>query len=104
MKLSFDDRIPQAKKEYSKNMEKRHVGRLYAILNKIKEHGFKSISPEHARHLWDDVYEIKPDNRRVIYVKVEKDEGIIVKVYIKKSNKMPTNVKKSIEYRVKSLL
>ncbi len=104
MELYFDDNVPQAEREFRKIMDKNHVGKMYFILGMIKEQGFHKVPPKLAKHLWDDIYEIKPDDRRVVYVKIKQSEGVIVKAYIKKSNKMPEKVRKAIISRAKNIV
>ena len=104
MDIEFDDNIPQAKREFYKCMESRHQAKIMEIISLIKKYGLHSIPPKYVKHLWDDIYELRPDNRRVIFIKINKKKGIVLKVYIKKSNKMPKNIKQTIEQREKQFL
>lgn len=103
MKLFFDDKIPKAEKEYKKIMSNKDIAREKRIIDLITTHGLQKVPPEFAKHLWDDIYEIKPDNKRIILIKITQDEGVILKVYVKQSNKMPKHIKDAIIERAKIL-
>lgn len=96
MELEFDDRIPQARREYDKILDAKEKADVFAILQKITRYGLQNISPTMAKHLWGDVYEIKPRNKRVIYVQIDNNLGKIIKVYQKQGQKMPKQVKNNI--------
>lgn len=101
MEIYFDDRLPQTVREYEKYLTTRDIAKVERILSLITQHGIQSLPPKLGKHLWDDIYEIKPNDKRIIFVKATPKKGIVLKVYAKKSNKMPIPIKNSINNRLK---
>ena len=104
MEFIFDQSIPQAENEFEKCMTKQHMIKLAHIDRVIDEVGFENV-PEHLiKHLWNNVYELRPLDGRVIFVITHKDTAYIIGAYKKQSNKMPTKIKRTLQQREKTLL
>ncbi len=68
MEFLFDESLPKAEREFDKYMSVKHLAKLAHIDRVIDRVGFDSV-PEHLiKHLWGDVYELRPHDGRVIFV------------------------------------
>ena len=103
MHFIFDDVIPQAEKEFDNCLTKKHKAKLEYIKHVADMVGFDNVKEELIKHLWDDVYEFRPHDGRVIFVKVDGDKLYVLGAYIKQSNKMPKNIQKTLKQREKIL-
>ncbi len=104
MEFLFDDSLPKAEWEFDTYMTKRHLAKLVYIDKVIESMGFENVPENLIKHLWGSVYELRPHDGRVIFIVTHKDKAYILGAYIKKSNKMPLKIKKTLEQREKILL
>ena len=103
MEFIFDDSIPQAKDEFLERMTDAHLAKIEYIKEVIDTVGFHNAKQNLIKHLWDDVYELRPHDGRVIFIKVDGNNAYVLGAYIKDSNKMPTHIKNTLKQRAKIL-
>lgn len=104
MQFIFADSIPKAQKEFDDCLNNKHKAKLEYIEEVINIVGFDNVQDKFVKHLWNDVYELRPHDGRVIFIKIHQDTTYIIGAYIKKSNKMPQNIQNTLKEREQTLL
>ena len=103
MQFIFDDSIQQAKDEFLKCISDKHLAKIDYIKQVVDMVGFNNVKEDLIKHLWNDVYEFRPHDGRVIFVRIDGDNAYVLGAYIKKSNKMPKNIQNTLKQREKIL-
>ena len=99
MKILFDSDIPDAEKEFNTVLSARHFVKLDYIKTVVDAVGFKANPDNLIKHLWGDVYEMRPHDGRVIFVLWDNDNAIVLGAYLKRSQKMPQKIIRKMENR-----
>ncbi len=99
MKFVFSNNIPSAEKEFNTVLKTKHYVKIDYIMMVIEAVGFNDTPEKLIKHLWGNVYELRPHDGRVLFVVLRVDFAVILGAYIKKSPKMPRNIKQKMQER-----
>lgn len=81
--------------------------RLARIINLIEQHGFEGLPRDTVKHLEDKLWELRITGRdgisRAIYVTASGKRVIIVRVFVKKTQKTPRNELEIARQRAKEI-
>lgn len=104
MEFIFHEEVAQAEKEFDDCLTEKHFEKLSHVYAVIDSVGFYNV-PEHLiKHLWNDVYELRLLDGRVIFVVAHTNESYVIGAYIKKTQKMPGKIQRTLKQREKDLL
>jgi phage-related protein len=82
--------------------------KLALYIERIQSHGIQSLEPGAVRHLDGKLWELRLKAQvgigRALYFTLHPKRVFIVSVYVKKSQKLPTNEKAKAEKRMKAAL
>ena len=66
----------------------------------LKRYGTQMLPKDYAKHIVDDIWELRPKKHRVLYFYYKNDTYVILHYFIKKTNKTPkTEIEKAIKER-----
>ncbi|MDD5287831.1 MAG: type II toxin-antitoxin system RelE/ParE family toxin [Dehalococcoidales bacterium] len=84
-------------------LEKRDISKVLKLISHLEMYG-EYLRGDDARHIKGKIWELRPDRIRCLYFTYVKNTFVLLRVFMKKTQKTPENEIKIAERRMKDYL
>lgn len=99
----LNDNVEEEIRALPKDMQ----AKLTRYINIIIEHGFEKLPPEATKHLEDKLWELRLKGKdgisRVIYITATERRVVLIRAFVKKTQKTPQNELEIARQRAKEI-
>ena len=100
-KSEFEDYLKELNRRSKKSKDARvKFNTIHRYISYLEKYGTQSLPHEYVKHIKDDIWELIPDELRILYFYFKNDTFVLLHHFVKKTRKTPKNeIEKAIKER-----